>query len=45
MLGHTAKIVKLGAKIREIVDVVGDVFFVPGSFLQPQPSVIGNLRL
>jgi len=40
-----AKIVEFRAKIRKVVDIVGNVFFFPRSFSEPELPVISNFRL
>jgi len=36
---------KLGAKIRQVIDIFRYILFLPVSFLQPQPPVIHHFRL
>ena len=45
MLLRSSNVVEFGTKIRSIIDVISDFFFVPICFLQPELLVVSNFRL
>ena len=42
---RSSNVMEFGAKIRAIIDVLRDFFFVPIRFLQPELLVVSNFRL
>src|SRR5271165_1521470 len=45
VLLRSSNVVEFGTKIRSIIDIISDFFFVPICFLQPELLVVSNFHL